>query len=300
LADFPTPSVVNIEEAALSLSEHQNFVIMTGAGLSAGCGIPTFRGEGGFWTIDNEKHPAEDIVKYSFFKENPGETWKWHHHFNRLKKTCKPSASHYALGRFHQLCTTYKLSCTMATQNIDGFDVAVFNDLNKDSPIYCESIRKAADEHHERFGLNVNIREMHGNTDYMRCEHDCSNQLYRAPDPSCDDYFVPTCPKCGDRARPHCLFFDETYRDEFYQTEGLKEAMESCGALIIIGTALQTNLASKIAHEACNRGTLVMEINPDPVLKYGNVKCLIAECDSVVPDLVQNLENLWVQFNDVD
>jgi NAD-dependent SIR2 family protein deacetylase len=76
-------------------------MILTGAGLSAASGIPTFRGDNGFWTksYDGESDP-EKILTMKFFMENPKVTWQWHYDFIELLKKGKPNEGHNAIYEF--------------------------------------------------------------------------------------------------------------------------------------------------------------------------------------------------------
>ena len=86
------------EEAALGLKGCKKIVILTGAGVSAGSGIPTFRGQDGFWkgrkTYGGTVEPGDICTKW-FFADKPECTWEWHYDFFELKKKCKgPNEGH--------------------------------------------------------------------------------------------------------------------------------------------------------------------------------------------------------------
>ena len=76
----------------------KNIMIVTGAGLSAASGIPTFRGDNGFWSrsYGGVTDPKE-ILTYKFFKERPQLIWQWHFDFMELAEKCKPNQGHKAI-----------------------------------------------------------------------------------------------------------------------------------------------------------------------------------------------------------
>lgn len=85
-------------EAAQHLKNCKHLMILTGAGLSAASGIPTFRGAGGFWTksyggIDNPM----DILTQQFFAKNPEAFWDWHFDFEDILQDKEPNAGHFAI-----------------------------------------------------------------------------------------------------------------------------------------------------------------------------------------------------------
>ena len=86
---FVTP-----EEAGKVLLDKKKILILTGAGISAASGIPTFRGQDGFWkqwkSYGPEDRP-EEILTYKFFKSNPEAVWEWHYDFYELQAKCKPN-----------------------------------------------------------------------------------------------------------------------------------------------------------------------------------------------------------------
>ena len=85
------------------MKKHKKFLVVTGAGISAASGIPTFRGQDGFWK--DAKHYAgvcepTDICKLTFFAENPMAHWEWHHDFLRIKDGKVPNEGHKSIARF--------------------------------------------------------------------------------------------------------------------------------------------------------------------------------------------------------
>ena len=77
---------------------------------------------------------------------------------------------------------------------------------------------------------------------------------------------LPICKICGNKARPHILFFDEPYEEKFYLTDTLRESIANMDCLILMGTTMETSLTANIAMRALEKGIVVVEINPEPVI----------------------------------
>ena len=124
----------------------------------------------------------------------------------------------------------------------------------------------------------------------MRCDISCSNRLFPSPEVSQASYErgktpLPKCPLCKGLARPHTLFFDESYNEEYYKKDTAMISIENMDCLIVIGTRLETNLASRIVGEAISKDCQIIEINPEPVIECGNVLQLIGESEKIIPGL---------------
>jgi len=91
------------KQAAKFLLGRKRICVLTGAGISAASGIPTFRGEDGFWKdkkrYANENDPTE-ILRYSFFNENPMAVWEWHWDFYKLMVGKESNPSHKSIVKF--------------------------------------------------------------------------------------------------------------------------------------------------------------------------------------------------------
>ncbi|HFE63870.1 MAG TPA: NAD-dependent protein deacylase, partial [Caldithrix sp.] len=93
------------------LSVAYNVVVLTGAGVSAASGVPTFRGEGGLW----KKFRPQELANFEAFSRNPELVWEWYDWRRKLIKNVRPNLAHYALvdleKRFHDFF--------LITQNVD-------------------------------------------------------------------------------------------------------------------------------------------------------------------------------------
>ena len=236
------PVKKSAKEAATYLKNARNIVILTGAGLSAASGIPTFRGSNGFWTkaYDTYTDPME-ILTMATFKKNPGVVWQWHFDFYDLLATSRPNGSHKAILNFMQYCDSMvsknKVNYMLVTQNIDNLHSELIEQEQK------KMVKK--EEGTDNYAFTRNVYEIHGNVLYMYCSKRCTGKLqfYRSPDPPTDPLdrktFLPRCKLCQEPMKPHCMFFDEAYTEELYRSESVRTFVETkMDALIVIGTAL--------------------------------------------------------------
>lgn len=122
----------SVEEAIAAIHQHrpQNVVVMTGAGVSADSGIPTFRGAGGLW----RDFRAEELATPQAFRRDPALVWEWYEWRRDLIRRAEPNAAHHAIARLDD--------ATVVTQNVDGL--------------------------HERAG-SADLIELHGNIFRVRC-----------------------------------------------------------------------------------------------------------------------------------
>jgi len=194
------------EDASELLSYKTNIMILTGAGLSAASGIPTFRGNDGLWT-KKYKHceTPEELATLKFFKAHPEVKWQWTHDFYELCKNAEPNAGHKAIVQFQEHCKLNGKQCHLVTQNIDDLHAR----LIQESKILKPTVTS---EGEPGFGFTDFVYEIHGNLSYSRCFQECSKALkpVQVPDKelSLEDQ-IPKCEECKSIMRPHVLWFDE-------------------------------------------------------------------------------------------
>lgn len=152
------------------LASADSVVVLTGAGISAESGIPTFRGPGGLWRT----YRAEDLATPQAFARNPHLSWEWYNWRRGIIATAEPNAGHAALAELERRLSRF----TLTTQNVDGL--------------------------HDRAGSR-RILKVHGDIWTLRCTA-CSRQ-WRDLRPSLPE-LPPKC-ECGGLARPGVVWFGE-------------------------------------------------------------------------------------------
>lgn len=199
-------------------------VALTGAGISAESGVPTFRGQGGLW----EGFRAQDLATPQAFKKDPGLVWAFYHYRRRLVAGCRPNPAHEALALLEESIGS---RFTLITQNVDG--------LHKDAG-------------------QQNIIEIHGSLWELKCTA-CSQiwqdrEIY--PDPA-----MPTCPGCGQIVRPAVVWFGESL--DPMRLLSAWQAVEQATIMLVIGTSGVVFPAAQMPELARQHGALVVEFNPE-------------------------------------
>ena len=235
------PELVRVLQQALT--ERRRLTVLTGAGISAESGIPTFRGPEGYWTVGSKEYHPQEMATWDMFSRAPWEVWKWYLYRMGVCSRAEPNRGHLALVKMEQL---FGDNFTLITQNVDNLHLRAGN-----SP--------------ER------TYQIHGNIFFMRCADECSPTLYPMPSGvsakskeqslSDDEITLLKCPACGHTTRPHVLWFDETYNEVHFKFESSLRAAAQTDVLLVVGTAGATNLPNQVAGLAKRGGALLVDIN---------------------------------------
>lgn len=221
-------------------------VFLTGAGISAESGIPTFRGPEGFWRVGSVNYRPEELATREAFERMPEELWAWYLWRRDVCRGAQPNAAHRALVQAERhLGDRFRL----VTQNVDGLHLRAGNSLER-------------------------TWQIHGNIDFMRCGADCCLDVWPLPDGLGDwskerrlsdhERALLRCPRCGARARPHVLWFDESYDEPRYRWDSSLDAAETASLLVVVGTSGATNLPMRMALTAAERDIPLVVVNADP------------------------------------
>jgi len=205
-----------------ALRNARHLFVLTGAGVSAESGVPTFRDAmSGLWA----RFRPEDLAAPEAFAANPKRVWEWYAWRRRLCASAKPNPAHYALVEMERHVPRF----TLATQNVDDL--------------------------HRRAGSRSLI-ELHGNIHRTIC----SRERKRVEPRPQDRDVPPRCPNCGAPLRPDVVWFGEPL-PEAAQQEALAAAAD-CDVCLSIGTSSAVYPAAALPEIALEAGATVVEINP--------------------------------------
>jgi len=214
----------DIEAAAAALREAQRVAVLTGAGVSAESGVPTFRGEHGLW----RQFRAEELATPEAFARDPKLVWEWYDWRRGLIAKVEPNPAHRTLARWESMFPNFGL----ITQNVDGL--------------------------HRRAGSR-NILELHGNIWNMRCTRE-GTRSDNLETPLAE--IPPRCQACSALLRPDVVLFGESLDPDVLARAG--EWSSLCRVMFVIGTSAFVQPAASLPLRAAEAGALIIEINPAP------------------------------------
>lgn len=226
-------------EARALLASATRVLVLTGAGMSAESGVPTFRGADGLW----RRHRPEELATPEAFRRDPRLVWEWYGWRRGLVGDCHPNAGHRALARW---CLERPEARILVTQNVDGLHERALADAAKPAPVPAAA----------------RPMNLHGSLFRVRCTR-CP---HRAEDRSVVDASgpgtLPHCPACGALLRPDVVWFgeglDPDVLDRAFQAAG---AAEVC---LVVGTSARVHPAASLPEMTRAAGGVVLEVNPEP------------------------------------
>jgi len=235
-----------MEEVSKIISEiltrkNKNYItVLTGAGISAASGIPTYRGTDGIWIKGTEFHKPEVFGTLRFFLQHPEKVWQYTLFRKQMMEKALPNSGHVALYKFEEkLGNTFNI----ITQNTDNL--------------------------HRKVG-HSNLFEIHGNYREVLCSLNCDIVLPFPPEvksKGIDEDLTPQeiemlkCPECGHWLRPNILWFDETYSNKRHHFREVLKIAKNSGLLFVIGTSGSTNIPLELVKTTLKYGGYVINVN---------------------------------------
>ncbi len=215
-----------IDQAARLLTSASAVVCLTGAGVSAESGVPTFRdAQTGLWS----QFEAEELASPQGFERDPGLVWRWYMWRLTVVEAATPNPGHAALARLASLCEEFVL----VTQNVDNL--------------------------HEQAG-SADILHLHGSLLHFRCQV-CA-QPHRLTDAERRRQLPPTCARCGEFVRPDVVWFGEGL--PWQAVEAAFVAASSCDLMLVVGASGLVYPAAQLPLIAKQAGATILDINLQP------------------------------------
>ena len=229
----------------LTISRADRVFILTGAGVSAESGIPTFRGVGGWW----RDHRIEDVASPQAWRRDRRLVWEFYAMRRRVAAAAQPNPAHFTLARLER---DFEERLFVCTQNVDNL--------------------------HEQAGSSK-VVHMHGELFKSRCDT-CSRppfedtNLYEPPAE------IPRC-RCGGWIRPHICWFGEVP----FHLDGIYSALEQCTVFFAIGTSGAVEpAASFAAHVVSHARTIYLGLEK-PSNASNFTDCHLGKAGDIVPEL---------------
>jgi NAD-dependent deacetylase len=240
-----------VSALARRLAGAESVTVLTGAGVSAASGIPTFRGSGGLW----KKFRAEDLATPDAFDRDPRLVWEWYDMRRQAIAAAQPNAAHRVIASWSRRFASFAL----VTQNVDGL--------------------------HELAGTRPErLVRFHGSIWTLLCRDGCGAapegwEDRRSPLPE----LPPKCPACGGLARPGVVWFGEMIPPAALAAA---DAALDCDVCLAVGTSSLVMPAAALVDEARRRGAWTAEVNPEATPASAGVDLAIAgRAEEILPEV---------------
>jgi NAD-dependent deacetylase len=231
--------------------------VLSGAGISAESGVPTFRDDkNGLWA----RFDPYELASIDSWLKHPERVWGWYLWRHYLATQVEPNEGHRAIAAWQD-----HADVSVITQNVDDL--------------------------HERAGSKP-VHHLHGSIFEFRCTH-CdlpyTEELPQMAEPTVE-VEPPTC-RCGGLIRPDIVWFGEPLPEEPWQRA--VEATEAADVMIVVGTSAIVYPAAGLPELALSRGTSVIEVNPESTpLSAGATITIRDTASRALPGLLQRLPSL--------
>jgi len=258
------PDAAELDRARGLLAGADTICVLTGAGVSAESGVPTFRGESGLW----KSHSPEDLATPHAFRRDPRLVWEWYEWRRETIRACRPNAGHGALARLALGSRRVRI----VTQNVDG--------------LHEEAARKVAGAGDPSPALPL---ELHGSIFRVRCTS-CSYRVsHRHPLRTETPEDLPRCPLCSALLRPDVVWFGESLDPEIL-SEAFRVAREA-DLCLVAGTSALVQPAASVPLATLDAGGVVVEVNPTetPLTRLARIS-LRGPSGEILPGLLDGLE----------
>jgi len=248
-----------LDNVAKAATAAKRIGVLTGAGVSAESGVPTFReAQTGLWA----KHDPVMLASIEGFTADPANVWKWYDERRQTMRAVDPNPGHYALAEWENEWRGRGHSFQLMTQNIDDL--------------------------HGRSG-STEIIELHGNIWLVRRMNAPIHESFRLDD--CPIPEIPPRDEEGNLLRPHVVWFGEQLDHQVLQSAF--DYASTCDFMIVAGTSSVVYPAAAIPYEAKRRGATVVEVNPNPtdLTRFADF-AISAPSGEAIPELWSRVKKL--------
>ena len=249
----------------------RRILILTGAGVSAESGVPTFRGPDGLW----RKFRPEQLATPEAFQADPRLVWEWYGYRRERVGACRPNAAHAAIAHL----TLRNEDARLVTQNVDGLHELALEEAASEEPFSGEPAPRG-----NPASRATPIR-LHGSLFQTRCTKCDYRTSDRRPVDVENEAPLPRCSECTALLRPDVVWFGEGLDPEILQTAmRLAERAEVC---LVVGTSALVHPAASLPLVTRESGGVVVEVNPEPTpLTEIAVSSLRGPAGKILPDLL--------------
>lgn len=235
------------------LANSRSCVILTGAGISAESGVPTFRGKDGLW----QKCRPEELATMDAFMANPKLVWEWYNWRRDLMSSVGPNPGHHAITEMEPLFEEF----TLITQNVDNL--------------------------HRIAGTRA-ILELHGNilrNKCVSCNRLMDNEI------TIDPSNIACCEHCGGKIRPDVVWFGEMLDSAVINRAFALS--EKTDIFFSIGTSAVIHPAASLPVSAKQYGAFLVEINnePTPITPLADIM-ITGKSGEILPEIVAELKKM--------
>jgi NAD-dependent deacetylase len=242
------------------LTPEARVTVLTGAGVSAASGVPTFRGSDGLW----KNFRPEALATAEAFGRDPSLVWEWYAWRRFLIAACEPNAAHRVLADWSVRFPNFKL----ITQNVDGLHERA-----------SASAKATA-----RLTGGSEVIRLHGSIWEVSCWQGCAKSPKRWRDDTVSfKQLPPRCPHCHGLIRPGVVWFGETL-----ETNVISQAWNAanCDIFFAIGTSSQVYPAAGFIEQARKNGAFTVEINPETTPATNTVDlALTGAAEAILPEI---------------
>ncbi len=206
-------------------------------------GSRRFRGKEGYWTVGAREYHPQELATHDAFTRMPWDVWAWYLYRRAVCRAAEPNAAHAALVRWDAALGE---KFGVITQNVDGLHRRAGSPAARTYPI-------------------------HGDIGLMRCAADCTLDRFPIPElvgalgkgeaVTAEHKALLVCPRCGGMARPHVLWFDESYDEPRFFLDTARRLASRATLLVVAGTSAQTNLPWQVVTVAARAGATILDIN---------------------------------------